>query len=51
MLKPYWRTVSKGRPEYGKDGFKKYFAGKRLCAACPAHAGSTPAVASISPID
>jgi hypothetical protein len=28
-LKPYWRNFSEGRSEFGKDGFKKYFAQKR----------------------
>ncbi len=34
-LKPYWRDISTGRPEYGKDGFKRYYARKQDCAACP----------------
>jgi len=34
-LRPYWRNISAGRPEFGKDGFKKYFARKRDCIACP----------------
>ena len=33
-LRPYWRNISKGRPAFGKDGFKKYYARKQDCAAC-----------------
>jgi transposase len=33
-LKPYWRDISKERPEYGRDGFKRYYARKQDCAAC-----------------
>ena len=42
VLKPYWRNISKGRPEFGKDGFKKYFARKQDCAACPLKPRCTP---------
>jgi transposase len=41
-LKPYWRNISDGRPEFGKDGFKKYFARKQDCAACPLKPRCTP---------
>ncbi len=41
-LRPYWRNISKGRPEFGKDGFKKYFARKQDCAACPLKPRCTP---------
>ena len=41
-LKPYWRDISKGRPEFGKDGFKKYFARKQDCAACALKPRCTP---------
>ncbi|WP_166461818.1 transposase [Paracoccus alkanivorans] len=41
-LKPYWRDISKGRPEFGKDGFKKYFARKQDCAACALKSRCTP---------
>jgi transposase len=33
---------SKERPEYGKDGFKRYFARKTDCAACPLKSRCTP---------
>jgi len=42
VLKPYWRNISKGRPEFGKDGFKKYFARKHDCAACSLKPRCTP---------
>jgi transposase len=42
VLKPYWRNISKGRPEFGKDGFKKYFARKQDCAACALRPRCTP---------
>jgi transposase len=42
LLKPYWRDISKDRPEYGKDGFKRYFARKQDCAACPLKPRCTP---------
>jgi len=42
QLKPYWRTISTGRPEFGKDGFKRYFARKSDCATCPLKAKCTP---------
>ncbi len=41
-LKPYWRNISEGRPEFGKDGFKKYFARKQDCAACALKPRCTP---------
>ncbi|MEM8970752.1 MAG: transposase [Pseudomonadota bacterium] len=41
-LRPYWRNISKGRPEFGKDGFKKYFTRKRDCAGCPLKLRCTP---------
>ena len=41
-LKPYWRNISKGRPEFGKDGFKKYFARKQECAVCVLKPQCTP---------
>ena len=41
-LKPYWRDISKDRPEYGKDGFKRYFARKQDCAACALKPRCTP---------
>ncbi|MEW9922547.1 transposase, partial [Marimonas sp. MJW-29] len=33
---------SKGRPAFGKDGFKKYYARKQDCAACPLNPRCTP---------
>jgi len=33
MLKPYWRNLTKPRPEYGKDDHKRYFARKQDCGA------------------
>ncbi len=33
-LKLYWRNFSKGRPGFGEDGSKKYFARKQDCAVC-----------------
>ena len=41
-LKPYWRNISKGRPKFGKDGSKRYFARKEDCAACPLKPRCTP---------
>lgn len=41
-LRPYWRHISKGRPAFGKDGFKKYYARKQDCAACPLKPRCTP---------
>jgi transposase len=41
-LKPYWRNISKGRPEFGRDGFKKYFARKQDCAVCALKPRCTP---------
>jgi transposase len=41
-LRPYWRNISKGRPEFGKDDFKKYFARKQDCAACALKPQCTP---------
>jgi transposase len=41
-LKPYWRDIAKERPEFGNDGFKKYFARKQDCAACPLKPRCTP---------
>jgi transposase len=41
-LKPYWRDIAKARPEFGKDGFKKYFARKQDCAVCPLKPRCTP---------
>ncbi|MBT8426283.1 MAG: transposase [Silicimonas sp.] len=41
-LRPYWRHISKGRPAFGKDGFKKYYARKQDCAACPLKPRYTP---------
>lgn len=34
MLKPYWRNLTKPRPEFGKDDHKRYFARKQDCGAC-----------------
>ena len=42
VLKPCWRNLSKGRPTFGKDGFKKYFARKHDCAARPLKPRRTP---------
>ena len=42
VLKPYWRNISEGRPEFGKDGFKKYFARKQDCAGCALKPRCTP---------
>jgi len=41
-LRPYWRNISKGRPEFGKDGSKRYFARKDDCASCPLKPKCTP---------
>ena len=41
-LRPYWRNISMGRPAFGKDGFKKYYARKQDCAACPLKPRCTP---------
>jgi len=41
-LKPYWRDISKDRPDYGNDGCKRYFARKQDCAACPLKPRCTP---------
>jgi transposase len=41
-LKPYWRNISKGRPKFGKDGSKRYFARKEDCAPCPLKPRCTP---------
>ena len=41
-LRPYWRNISKGRAAFGKDGFKKYYARKQDCAACPLKPRCTP---------
>ena len=41
-LKPYWRSFTKERPEFGKDGFKKYFARKQDCVACTLKSKCTP---------
>jgi transposase len=41
-LKPYWRDISQSRPEFGKDGFKRYFARRQDCGACPMKPGCTP---------
>ncbi len=41
-LKPYWRKFKKKRPEFGKNGFKKYFARKDDCAACALKANCVP---------
>jgi hypothetical protein len=41
-LKPYWRNISKGRPKFGKDGSKRYFARKEECAACLLKCHCTP---------
>ena len=42
VLKPYWRNISKGRPAFGMDGTKKYFARKQDCAACALKPRCTP---------
>ena len=41
-LKPYWRSIKKERPEFGKDGFKKYFARKQDCTTCALKSQCTP---------
>jgi hypothetical protein len=41
-LRPYWRDISRSRPEFGKDGFKRYFARRQDCGACPMKPGCTP---------
>ena len=41
-LKPYWRDISKQRPEYGRDGFKRYYARKQDCAACTLKSRCSP---------
>ena len=40
--KPCWRHVAEGRPEYGKDGFKRCFACKQDCTSCPLKPCCTP---------
>ena len=42
MLKPYWRDITRRRPEFGPDGFKRYFARKQDCAACALKPRCTP---------
>ncbi len=42
LLKPYWRDISKTRPEFGKDGSKRYFARKQDCGSCPLKMRCTP---------
>ena len=41
-LKPYWRDMSRARPAFGKDGFKRYFARRQDCGACPIKSRCTP---------
>lgn len=41
-LKPYWRDISKQRPEYGRDGFKRYYARTQDCAACTLKSRCSP---------
>ena len=41
-LRPYWRNIAKDRPDFGKDGFKKYYARKEDCAACALKSKCTP---------
>jgi len=41
-LRPYWRNISRGRPAFGKDGAKRYFARKEDCTACPLKPRCTP---------
>ena len=41
-LRPYWRNIAKDRPDFGKDGFKKYYARKEDCAACALKPKCTP---------
>ncbi len=41
-LKPFWRKFTKERPEFGKDGFKKYSARQDDCGACALKAKCTP---------
>ena len=41
-LKPYWRDISGRRPEYGADGFKRYFARRQDCGACALKPRCTP---------
>jgi hypothetical protein len=42
VLKPYWRDIATARPEFGKDGFKRYFARKQDCATCALKPRCTP---------
>lgn len=46
LLKPLGRSISKGRPEFGNDGSKRYFARRDDCAACPLTPKCTPNRAS-----
>lgn len=41
-LKKYWRTMSKPRSGTGADGFRKYYASKKDCAACALKEQCTP---------
>ncbi|MEM8799097.1 MAG: IS1182 family transposase [Pseudomonadota bacterium] len=42
QLRPYWRKISKERPNYYKDGFKRYYARKQDCGPCPLKPRCTP---------
>jgi transposase len=41
-LKPCRRDIPEGRPEFGKDGFKRSFARKQACVACALKPQCTP---------
>ena len=42
LLKPYWRDIKHERPEFGADGFKRYFARTQDCEACKLKPHCTP---------
>ncbi len=41
-LKKYWRKMTKSRSGISKDGFRRYYASKKDCAACALKAICTP---------
>lgn len=41
-LKKYWRKMTKSRSGISKDGFRRYYASKKDCAACALKAMCTP---------
>jgi transposase len=42
LLRPYWRDIAGERPDFGPDGFKRYFARKRDCEVCSLKPRCTP---------